>query len=226
MSMRRLVCLLFAAGASLSTASAQNNFSFEGLFLSDDQVQLFSFTLASAETVSFQTFGYGGGTNSADQVVPPGGFESLLTWFEPDGTYIDNSLTCGSGKSYLDACLDAYGQVPLAAGTYTLALTQSGNGPVTGPNCAFPDGNLSCGFTQQGSGNYTPLTTQDPGCTEFCGTFGSLESGNWAVDILNVSSASISTATPEPATMLLAGCSLALLGLAKRRRREERHNKR
>ena len=87
--------------------------------------------------------------------------------------------------------------------------------------CFLP-GDLSCGFSQQGNGDYTPGTTGDPGCTAFCGTFGTQENGNWAVDILNVSSASVPSSTPEPVTMLLAGCGLAVIGLAKRGRGGER----
>jgi hypothetical protein len=207
----RQFVLLFLGVAGVATLQAQNNFSFQGTFLTDDQIQLFNFTLTSPETVTFQTWGYGGGTNAASQVIPPGGFESLLTWFGSDGSYINNSSSCGAGNSYEDACLDAYGQVLLTAGTYTLALTQEGNDA----NCedSMP-GDLNCGFSEQGQGDYTPITTGDPDCTAFCGTFGTQEDGDWAVDILNVSTAS---ATPEPVTMLLAGCGLALIGLAKRR---------
>jgi hypothetical protein len=212
--MRSVLFVSLAWILAVSTMQAQSNFSFEGTFLTDDQVQLFDFTLTSPETVSFQTFGYGGGTNVEKAVIPPDGFESLLTWFGTDGSYINNSDTCGSGNIYKGACLDAFGQVALTAGTYTLALTQSGN------NANCPDGapgDLSCGFSEQGQGNYTPTTTGDPGCMAFCGTFGTQEDGNWAVDILNVGSASVPGSTPEPVTLLLAGCGLALIGLARRR---------
>ncbi len=197
-----------------SMLQAQSNFSFEGTFLTDDQVQLFDFTLTSPETVTFQTYGYGGGPNQMGTAIPPDGFESLLTWFGTDGSYINNSSTCGSGHVYKDGCLDAFGQVALTAGTYTLALTQSGNSA----NCAdSTPGDLGCGFSEQGMGDYTPTTTGDPGCTAFCGTFGTQEDGNWAVDILNVGAASVAGSTPEPVTMLLTGCGLALIGLARRR---------
>jgi hypothetical protein len=210
----RLPWLLLVCAVGVPAMQAQSNFSFEGIFLTDDQVELFDFTLTAPETVTFQTWGYGGGTNAAHTIVQPDGFESLLTWFGSDGSYINNSSTCGAGNTYQGACLDAFGQIPLTAGTYTLALTQSGNFA----NCAagFP-GDLGCGFSEAGLGNYTPGTTGDPGCTAFCGTFGTQEDGHWAVDILNVNSASIPGSTPEPATVLLGGCGLALIGLAKRR---------
>ena len=212
--MKTVLYVLFAWVCMASMLQAQSNFSFEGTFLTDDQVQLFDFTLTTPETVSFQTYGYGGGPNQMGTAIPPGGFESLLTWFGTDGSYINNSSSCGAGHSYQDACLDASGQVTLGAGTYTLALTQEGNAA----NCASSSpGDLNCGFSEQGLGDYTPVTTGDVGCTAFCGTFGTQENGNWAVDISNVSSASLPASTPEPATMLLAGCGLALIGMVKRR---------
>jgi hypothetical protein len=214
MSIKRFVCLLFAAGASLSTACAQNNFSFEGLFLSDDQVQLFTFTLAPSETVSFQTFGYGGGTNSKGQPVQSGGFESLLSWFGPDGSYIGNSANygCGSGQIYLFDCLDVFANPSLGPGTYTLALTVWENAALGTGNPG--DLSLNPAFQYQGQPNFTAVGS----CTAFCDSQQNQDNGNWAVDILGVDSATISTATPEPVTMLLGGCGLVLLGLAKRRR--------
>ncbi len=212
--MKGLLFLCFTVAIAGSTAEAATSYSFEGAFSTDDQVQLFDFTLTDTETVTFQTWGYGGGTNAADDVIPPDGFESLLTWFGTDGSYINNSSSCGAGNTYQDACLDASGQVTLGAGTYTLALTQEGNNAI----CAAGfSGDLNCGFSQQGQGDYTPGTTGDPGCTAFCGTFGTQEDGDWAVDILNVSSASEAGATPEPSTMLLGGCGLVLIALARRR---------
>jgi hypothetical protein len=181
-------------------------------------VQLFDFTLASSSTVTFQTYGYGGGPNVHNTAIPPAGFESLLTWFAPDGSYINNSTTCGSGHSYQGACLDAFGQIALPAGSYVLALSQAGNNS----NCpdGFP-GDLGCGFSEQGLGNYTPGTTGDPGCNAFCGTFGTQETGNWAVDILNVTSATQVGASPEPSTWMLSVGGIVLLLAALRRRRNQ-----
>ena len=84
-------------------------------------------------------------------------------------------------------------------------LTESGNDP---------NGSLSDGFGEQGQGDFTASGS----CTAFCDTFGNTDDGNWAVDISNVTSASVPTSTPEPAAILLGGGGLALIGLAKRRR--------
>lgn len=215
--MRTFLCLFFVWVTAVSTVQA-NNISFEGTFLTDDQVQLFDFTVTSESTVTFQSWGYGGGTNAAGTVIPPGGFETLFTWFAPDGTEIGSSAgyPCGSGNTYEGACLDAFANPTLTPGTYTLALTQEGN---TSNGVGFP-GDLGLGFSEQGQGDYTPITTDNPNCTAFCGTFGTQENGNWAVDISNVSSAVNLNSAPEPVTMLLAGCGLlALVGLARRRER-------
>jgi hypothetical protein len=206
--MRTSLCLLFAWAVAVSTAQAQNNLSFEGTFLTDDQVQLFQFTLTSDATVTFQSFGYAGGTNQEGNVIPPGGFDSYFTWFDSAGNQIgsdddglDNEGCVDVGK-YNGACLDAFAQPFLTPGTYTLALTESGNDP---------NGSLSDGFSEQGQGNFT---ANGP-CTAFCDALGNQDNGNYAVDILNVSS--VPASTPEPVTMLLAGCGLALIGLTKRR---------
>ena len=214
--MKTLLCLFFTAGLAVSTATiSTSNYSFEGLFLTDDQVQLFDLTLATPGTVTFQTWGYGGGTNANHTVIAPDGFESLLTWFGPDGSYIDNSNGCGAGNTYQGACLDASGQWLFAAGTYTLALTQVGNF-ANSPD-GFP-GDLGFGFSQQGNGDYTPGFNPIPGCTAFCGTLGTQENGNWAVDILGVTSATEVGATPEPSTWVLSIGGIALLLVALRRR--------
>ncbi|HWF07000.1 MAG TPA: DVUA0089 family protein [Bryobacteraceae bacterium] len=205
--MRTLVLLFFAAGIAMSTAQAQSNFSFEGFFQTDDQVQLINFTLASDATVTFQTYGYGGGTNAAATVIPAGGFQSELSWFAADGTLFGSANSgCGAaGTGNSGFCLDTFVRPFLSAGTYTLAVTQAGNDPV---------GTLSDGFSEQGLGNFTASGS----CTAFCGAFGDQDNGSWAVDILNVSEAAEPGAVPEPVTFLLTASGLSLIGLAARRR--------
>jgi hypothetical protein len=206
-SMKTLLCLFFTAGLAVSTVEAQNNFSYEGLFLTDDQVQLFDFTLASGSTVTMESWEYGGGTNAHNQVIPAGGFDSYFTWYGSDGSQIGTDDDCngGPGHPHNGACLDAYAQVFLPAGSYVLALTESGN---------FPNGSLSDGFTEEGQGNFTA----NGNCPAFCDTFGNTDNGNWAVDILNVTSATQAGATPEPSTWVLSIGGIALLLVAWRRR--------
>jgi hypothetical protein len=208
--LRTMLCVLLGWVMAVSTLQA-GNYSFEGTFLTDDQVQLFDFTLTSAGTVTLQSYGYGGGTNAAGTAILAGGFDSLFSWFGSDGSLIDvNDDGCGLAGSNHGACLDAFATPLLSAGTYTLALTESGNDSL---GVGFP-GDLSLGFSEQGQGDFTASGS----CPAFCDVFGNQDNGNWAVDILNVSSASEAGATPEPATILLAGCGIALMGLAKRLR--------
>jgi hypothetical protein len=209
--MRTLVLLFFAAGAALSTAQAGSISSFEGIFQTDDQVQLFNFTLDSDATVTFQTYGYGGGMNGAGTLIPAGGFQSELSWFSADGTQFGSVSTgCGSaGNGNSGFCLDTFTQPFLPAGTYTLALTETGNDPA---------GDLSAGFTEQSQGDFT---ASGP-CTAFCGTFGDQDNGNWAVDILGVSAASEASAVPEPVTFLPTAAGISLIALAASRRFKSR----
>jgi hypothetical protein len=202
--MKTLLCLFFTAAVAVSTA--ENNFSFEGTFLTDDQAQLFDFTLATGSTITFQSWGYGGGVNNAGTNIPAGGFDTFFTWYGSDGTQIGTDDDgCGAGHPHNGACLDAFAQVFLPAGSYVLALTQSGNEPI---------GSLSDGFTEQGQGNFT---ANGP-CPAFCDVFGNTDNGNWAVDILNVTSAAAVAVTPEPSTCVLSIGGIALLLAALRRR--------
>lgn len=210
--MKTLLCLFFTVGLAVSSAGLTSNFSFEGTFLTDDQVQLFDFTLATDSTVSMVSWGYGGGTNANSQVIPAGGFDTYFTWFGSDGTQISTDDDCngGPGNPRNRACLDAFAQVSLPAGSYILALTQSGN---------LPAGSLSDGFIEQGQGNFT---ANGP-CTAFCDTFGNTDNGSWAVDILNVTSATEVgvPSTPEPSTWVLSIGGMALLLAALRRGRNQ-----
>ncbi len=188
--------LTLAAAASLA-----GNFSFTGTLGNDSQAQLFSLSLANAGIVTVQSYGYGGGVNFDGATIAPGGFDSYLTGYAEDGTQTGtNDDGCGTANSTADGCLDALFSDFLDAGTYTLALTVSGNGPV---------GTLSQGFTQDGNPNFT--------CPAgFCDVFSNQRNGNWAVDILGVDFA---TSTPEPATFLGVPVAMAMLGLGRRLRR-------
>ena len=128
--MRVLARVCFIAALAASTLQGAS-FSFQGSFSTDDQVQLFSVILATNSIVTFRTYGYGGGTNSAGTIIPPGGFDPELTWYMSSGTQIggNNDGGCANVATYLGACLDSFAQVFLSAGSYTLALTESGNDP-------------------------------------------------------------------------------------------------
>jgi len=211
---RLLVVLALVLSAARAPAA---NFSFTGAFNRDDNVQQIGFTLSSAGNVTLRTFGYGGGTNSAGAIIPGGGFDTLLSLynattgaligFNDDGAsppLVTNPVTGFVGDSLLTSSL--------AAGSYLVALTEYDN---------VPNGNLSSGFFESGKGNFTPGLTGCP-APAFC-AFSlnppgySLRTGNWALDILGVTSIGVSQ-TPEPPTVLLLGVGLSGIALIRKRK--------
>lgn len=104
-------------------------------------------------------------------MIPCGGFNSEFTLFDGTGNEIANSSECtGLGTSqnpnFQDGCLDAYISESLPSGSYSLALTQSGNDP---------NGALSDGFSQQGQGNFTCAPFSISGA--FCNILGTRTTG-------------------------------------------------
>jgi PEP-CTERM motif len=220
-----MLCLLAATATSLSAESL----SFTGTLSSPEDVFETTFTLTAADTVTFQTWGFGGGTNAAGQVIPAGGFDSLLALFSgPIATatiYVD-----GSGNPLADAdnlanppwsyvgncpaagtvaigtnndCGDVFMQAALDAGTYTLVLTDA-NYIL---NAVYDNGALSEGFVDFTGGVFQ---TCDP-VSNACIT----PNGNYAVDIVSTRS-DLPTVTPEPSTLSLLCIGLAVLAGAKR----------
>jgi hypothetical protein len=192
----------------LATASVISN---TGTFVTDDQIFQLEFTLSSTSAVTIQSFGYGGGTNGAGIVIPQGGFATDLTLFFASGPQFfilddsGGSLPGGCAprnvNSSTNQCLDGYLSFPsLAAGSYILTLTETGNQANT-PT-------LADGFAQAGAGNFTGGPFIDP--------FSNQMNGNWAVDVS--SDALVGSNVPEPSTILLALLSLSGLAIVARRR--------
>ena len=195
----RLILALLLLPVSVSAGAAV--FSFSGNFGRDDDVQLFRFTLEgpSLNIVTLLTLSYGGGVDSAGAVVPPGGFDPVVALFDAAGALIAED---DDGSTVADAVtgesLDAFLQIGIPAGVYFAALTQS-------PNFAFGP-TLADGFELAGTGDFTG---------GFMDVFGNQRDSRWALDILDVASASVfPTAVPEPGTVWLL--CFALLAAALR----------
>ena len=215
----RNLLLLAVLGASAALA---DNFSFQGTFTADDNVQLFNFTVGSTSTVTLITWSYAGGVDAAGVTIPRGGFDPILAVFDSTGAQINQNDDGGSNvpaDSVTGEQYDTYLQSTLAAGTYTVSVMEYDN---------FANGpNLSDGFARTGQGNFT----SEFGCSEgkFCDVSGVPEgnsrNGNWEFDILGVNSASTSgggSTVPEPAStgLLLLGLGgLAAVGKKLRARR-------
>jgi hypothetical protein len=194
------VCLL-AAGLLPSYLSAAT-VSYTGTFSDDDQEQAFSFTVGAPGTVTLRTLGYAGGVNGNSTVISAGGFDPILSLFDATGTLI--ALNDDNPSAAVDPVtgngFDASISALLAAGQYTLVLTETDNLPV-GPT-------LADGFTRTGQGNFTG--------PEFAGIPGSF----WDSTPADLAGVTVS-AVPEPATLFTFGtsCFGLLSGVILSRRR-------
>jgi hypothetical protein len=207
----RHVALVVTCAAFGGVASA-SSFSYTGSFVTDDQIQQFLFSLSATSTVTAVTYSYAGGTNQAGASISQGGFDPWLAIFNSSGALVasDDNGTCGQvgTDSVTGACFDSFISQSLAAGNYTLVLSQSDNSPA--------GGTLSGGYTRTGQTDFTSSF----GCSngEFCDINADNRTPNWAVDIDNVASSSLpGGAAPEPATLLLLGGGFAGILVLRRR---------
>jgi hypothetical protein len=210
--------IIFAIFPLISRAT---NITLQGNFTADDNVQLFSVSIAAPAAVDIRSYGYAGGTTSTGTVVPRGGFDTILTLFNASGIFIDDNDD-GAGAAVdpiTGQAADARITANLAAGSYIVALTQYDN---------FSIGNLADGFGETGNPNFTT----DPGfgsggaCPgnmfrDISGTAGRCRTANWALDFVNVASVTPVASTPEPSALLLAGFGLALLLVGRFRARRK-----
>ena len=221
MGKKFLISALSAVCTTVFSSVHAANFSYTGAFSTDDEVQLFDFTLTSASTVTIRTFGYGGGVQSDGNVVSAGGFDPMITIFDSSGIYGGN-LDGPSPPVLVDPAtglaLDALFASSFDPGSYTLALTQYGNFAL-GPT-------LADGFAFEGVTDFTTFFELPESCSngQFCSYMPDGENpvipvnrtNAWALDIVNVASAGV---VPVPAAAWLFGSGLlGLVGIARRRR--------
>jgi len=210
---RRLAfgCALWAA---LPALLAAGSFSFTGAFTQDDDKAMFSFNIASTETVTMRTWSYAGGINAAGASIASGGFDPVLTLFDSSGNW-QGANDDGTGVVATDAstgnAFDSWLSLDLTPGDYELFLTESDNIAI--------DSLLSDGFTEDGQGDFT--------CPEYLGISGAFcdatpafRTGDYAVDILNADS--VAAQTPEPGTGLTLMLALAAFALGRFKRRGRR----
>jgi hypothetical protein len=228
------VCLFAAAACSLPAESV----SFTGTLSSPEDVFETTFTLTSADTVTFQTWGFGGGTNAAGRVISAGGFDPLIALFSgpiatatadvdgfgnpladadnlvnPPWSFVGNCPPAGTVAIGTDNdCGDDFMQTALGAGTYTLLLSDANYIP----NAIYDNGALSEGFVDFTGGVFQTCDT-DGSCIT--------PNGNYAVDIVSTE-ADLITLTPEPSALPLLCIGLAALAsLRQLRKRRMSPNK-
>jgi len=219
------LCLLAGATASLWADPV----SFTGTLSSPEGVFENTFTLTSTSTVTIQTWGFGGGANAAGQVIAPGGFDPLVTLFSgppatatmvvdafgnpladadnlfnPPWSFVGNCPAAGTVAIGSDNdCGDDLMQTSLAAGTYTLLLTDANYIPYA----VYDNGALSEGFSDLTGGVFQTCDPNSNACIT--------PNGNYAVDILYPQPVP-PTVTPEPSSLSLLCIGFAVLIGAKR----------
>jgi hypothetical protein len=212
-SARRLAALVFLA-VFPHAMSAAIDVSLQGTFMEDDSLAMFSIRVETPSTVAIKTLSYAGATNANGNVVARGGFDPVLSLFagylDPSGEQIAGNDDGGCGQVGSDSmtgnCWDAaIVNFDLLPGIYTLVLSQTGN-YAAGPT-------FGAGFTRTGNGNYTGI--EFVGINEpFWDVSGSKRDAHWALDFLNVDSAS---EVPEPTTLSIIGIGLGAISVLRRR---------
>jgi hypothetical protein len=194
--------LAAALALSIGAPAYAATITFEGAFTSDDQMEIFTFSLANPGATILRTEGYAGNPAASRA---PGGFDPVLSLFDATGFLIglnrDGGCPAVAADPRTGNCWDSYLSVFLPPGQYFLALTEEDNLPF-GPT--FDDG-----FTRSGQGDFTPDLTGIPG-QRFIDLSPDQRNGNWAVVLDGVDSASV----PEPASfgLVLAGILLVAIG--------------
>jgi hypothetical protein len=228
-----LVGALLATGLAQST-KAQTFISDTGSLATSTSTFEQSFALSSTSTIDIETWGFGGGTNAAGQVIPAGGFDSLVALFSGSGPTASIVLVGGNPAASGDTLTSFSPNCPpsgfvtigtgmgasvcgdnnlllagLAAGTYTLVLTDANyipNAVNPGPPGASTIGD---GFTDFTGGVFQTCNFPSGGMACITPT------SNFAMDIVDESGPTLSP-TPEPASFVLGGTGLVALVLRKR----------
>ena len=199
-----IILSLVTTTTALSASVRAADFSFQGTFSADDEVQLFDFTVGTTSDVTLKTLSYAGGIQADGTDISAGSFDPILALFDGAGNFIadnDDGIFPDVGiDPVTGAEFDTFLQSTLVPGSYTVAISQFDNFF----NGGFGD-NISLGFFEAENPNFTAIF----GCSngQFCDVFADNRTNEWAFDILNVDSAvvvetPVTHDIPEPSAVL------------------------
>jgi hypothetical protein len=215
------VSILGLAALLAAQAAYADTTSYTGTLASPEDYFTVTVSMPVSGTMDLQTWGFGGGTNAASQVIPAGGFDSFVGVFAgtgPTATYIDGASdilgsygagcppagTVNIGGGAL--CGDITLAESLTAGTYTVLLSDAGYLPAA----VFENsGALGDGFIDFTGGAFQTCNTVGDNTT--CVN----DTANWALDITTPEA---SSTTPEPNGLWALGVLLFLCSATARRR--------
>jgi uncharacterized repeat protein (TIGR01451 family) len=189
-----------------------------------------TFTLSATSNLRIVTFSFGGGTNAAGQVIPPGGFDPLVALFSGPPSTASIVLNAGKPAGDADTLSNFVGNCPPAGtvvigtgagkvvcgddalvltnvppGTYTLIVSDANNVPFAvdpGPPVSTL---LSDGFLDLTAGVFqTCNITSD-------GTFCITPNNHFAVDVVDTTGPFLSV-IPPTITKVFGDSELQLLG--------------
>jgi hypothetical protein len=235
MSRKYLLMMILPAICLAAPLAFADTTSYVGTLASPETAFETTLTLGSAETVTLQTYGFGGGTNGNGTVIAPGGTDPFLAIFDgtgsgatiltdgfgnPYGTSLDlgnysSFVGCPPANTVSDFGDTTCGDITmslgsLAAGTYTIVLSDG----LYIANAVFDNGTLGEGFSDLTDGAFCNIvdTTTGDACPN--------TSGAYALDV--ITSGSVTTgpppAIPEPATVMLLASGLFAIGALRNRR--------
>jgi hypothetical protein len=182
-----------------------------GTFEADNDVEQFEFSIPAPSIVTIETISYAGGTFATNPILtdPGGGFDPIISLFDDTGAFLaDDDDSSPTLDGITGNAFDSFLVTPLAAGTYTVVITQFDNFFIGGIG-----DDISLGFDFDGGpSDFTSFFGCGNG--EFCDF-----DGNNRTNFFNVNVTAEALAVPEPSTLALLGFGLVGMGLASRRRR-------
>jgi hypothetical protein len=212
-------------------AVADTTTSYTGSLASSSDVYLlvFDVTGATSETVTVQTWSFGGGVNAAGNTIAAGGFDPFVAIFDgtgPAATIATDAMANPFGTS--DAlsnygsfmgcppaqmaniggplCGDVTMSLLLGPGAYTLVLSDA----VNDANAVFDNGTLGEGFTDLTGGVFETCNTNDSSNTTCVN-----DTSNFALD-LTATSGGGTTPTPEPSSLVLLAAGFLAVAVLSR----------